>query len=63
MIIYQKIKKFNLSSLKKFALVTLHRSSNVDSRENLINIIRFFQNHVLNEMTIIWPMHPRTKNN
>ena len=51
----------NLSSLKKFALVTLHRPSNVDSRENLINIIRFFQNHVLNEMTIIWPMHPRTK--
>ena len=33
----------NLSSLKKFALVTLHRPSNVDSRENLINIIRFFK--------------------
>lgn len=50
-----------LSPTIKFALVTLHRPSNVDSRKNLTNIIRFFQNHVLNDMTIIWPMHPRTK--
>jgi len=43
-----------------FALVTLHRPSNVDIRENLKNLFHTFS--VLGEdMKVVFPMHPRTK--
>ncbi|MBI5644309.1 MAG: UDP-N-acetylglucosamine 2-epimerase (non-hydrolyzing) [Deltaproteobacteria bacterium] len=43
-----------------YALLTLHRPSNVDTRENLENIIEALQT-LSNEMPIIFPAHPRTK--
>jgi UDP-N-acetylglucosamine 2-epimerase (non-hydrolysing) len=45
----------------KYALMTLHRPSNVDQREVLESIIRFFLDEVTKDHTLIWPIHPRTK--
>lgn len=49
-------------SKKDFVLVTLHRPSNVDSKENLKKILKIFTN--INEINplldIVFPVHPRT---
>ncbi|GAH54827.1 unnamed protein product, partial [marine sediment metagenome] len=63
----EKAKKLNLLdkyNLKKndYALITLHRPSNVDTKENLekmLNILNFLQKKV----KIFFPIHPRTKKN
>jgi len=44
-----------------FSLLTLHRPSNVDSREVLEPLVRFFIDEVATDMPIIWPLHPRTR--
>lgn len=46
----------------QFALVTIHRPSNVDKKEILESIIRFLIDEVSLDIPIIWPIHPRTKN-
>jgi UDP-N-acetylglucosamine 2-epimerase (non-hydrolysing) len=43
-----------------FALVTLHRPSNVDDKVILTAIIEFMTNEVTQDMPIVWPVHPRT---
>jgi UDP-N-acetylglucosamine 2-epimerase (non-hydrolysing) len=43
-----------------FALVTLHRPSNVDVKENLENLFYTFS-VIGKEVKIVFPMHPRTK--
>ena len=45
----------------KFALMTLHRPSNVDSKEILEPIVRFMIDEVCPEMPLIWTVHPRTR--
>jgi UDP-N-acetylglucosamine 2-epimerase (non-hydrolysing) len=45
-----------------FVLVTLHRPSNVDTRESLEKLVAFL-NRLAEERKIIFPIHPRTKNN
>jgi len=63
----EKAKKLNLLdkyNLKKndYALITLHRPSNVDTKENLekmLNILNFLQERV----KVFFPIHPRTKKN
>jgi UDP-N-acetylglucosamine 2-epimerase (non-hydrolysing) len=63
----EKAKKLNLLeiyNLKKnnFALITLHRPSNVDTKENLekmVKIIKFLQKKI----KVFFPIHPRTKKN
>ena len=45
----------------KFALMTLHRPSNVDSKEILEPIVRFMIDEVTPEMPLIWTVHPRTR--
>ena len=45
-----------------FALVTLHRPSNVDSRESLEHILGLL-GEVSDRLPIVWPMHPRTRAN
>jgi len=45
-----------------YALLTMHRPSNVDSKEILQPIIEFLSNEVAADMHIIWPIHPRTQN-
>jgi len=43
----------------KYALLTLHRPSNVDDRETFLGILRALD-HVQKQIPIIWPLHPRT---
>lgn len=43
-----------------FALVTLHRPSNVDDKTILTAIVDFLANEVTEDMPIVWPVHPRT---
>lgn len=45
---------------ERFALVTLHRPSNVDDGENLRQILESLT-RVSEDLTIIFPVHPRTR--
>lgn len=45
---------------KDFALLTLHRPSNVDDENNLLNIIESLE-VIQKELQIVFPIHPRTK--
>lgn len=51
---------FNLPADDAYAVVTLHRPSNVDNLEILKGIIEFLRNEVALSNTILWPIHPRT---
>jgi len=44
-----------------YAVLTLHRPSNVDEKDILEPIIDFLTNEVAKDMPIIWPIHPRTQ--
>ena len=44
-----------------YAVMTLHRPSNVDLEEIFVSIIEFLLNEVTKEVTLIWPIHPRAK--
>jgi UDP-N-acetylglucosamine 2-epimerase (non-hydrolysing) len=44
----------------QFAMVTLHRPSNVDHEEILSALVDFFIHEVTPEMPVIWSIHPRT---
>ncbi len=43
-----------------FAVVTLHRPSNVDNAEVLSSIINFILHEVTANQVVLWPIHPRT---
>lgn len=45
---------------KKYCAMTLHRPSNVDSKETLSEIFKIV-NSISQQMTIVYPVHPRTK--
>jgi len=45
-----------------FALVTLHRPSNVDDRHSLEQSLRVLRD-VAHQLPVIWPVHPRTRAN
>ena len=55
------LKHFELLPLN-FVLVTLHRPSNVDTKESLEKLVGFL-NRLAKERKIVFPIHPRTKNN
>lgn len=44
-----------------YALLTIHRPSNVDKKEILNPIIDFIIQEVAAELPVIWPVHPRTQ--
>lgn len=44
----------------RYALVTLHRPSNVDDSEMLVNIIEVLQG-IAEKLPVIFPVHPRTR--
>ncbi|MDD4385454.1 MAG: UDP-N-acetylglucosamine 2-epimerase (non-hydrolyzing) [Bacteroidales bacterium] len=46
-----------------YALMTLHRPSNVDDKKVLEPIIRFLMDEVASDYTLVWPIHPRTRKN
>jgi UDP-N-acetylglucosamine 2-epimerase (non-hydrolysing) len=45
-----------------YAVVTLHRPSNVDNREKFMDILCAFR-EISKDMNIFFPMHPRTRKN
>jgi UDP-N-acetylglucosamine 2-epimerase (non-hydrolysing) len=45
----------------RYAVVTLHRPSNVDAVETFAPIVEFLADEVAGELTVLWPVHPRTK--
>lgn len=49
-------------SKRNYVLVTLHRPSNVDNKENLKKILNIFRsiNKINPELDIVFPVHPRT---
>jgi len=55
------LQKFDLQR-GDYVLVTLHRPSNVDSKDSLEKILSFL-NNLSQEVPVIFPMHPRTKRN
>ena len=48
--------------LDKYILVTMHRPSNVDIKEKLVNLIEML-NRLSEKRKIVFPIHPRTKKN
>lgn len=48
-------------SSDKYGLVTLHRPSNVDSKERLSRLVALLTS-IATDYLIVFPMHPRTKN-
>ena len=46
---------------EKFAVMTLHRPSNVDHRDVFTPIIDFLTGEVASELPLLWPIHPRAK--
>ncbi|MBS4014221.1 MAG: UDP-N-acetylglucosamine 2-epimerase (non-hydrolyzing) [Bacteroidetes bacterium] len=46
-----------------YGIVTLHRPSNVDDISCLTEIVNFLCNEVVNDINLIWPIHPRTLKN
>ena len=47
--------------LSRYALITMHRPSNVDREDVLRPIITFLCGEVASRMPLIWPIHPRTR--
>jgi len=45
---------------RDFALLTLHRPSNVDNRENFVRLITALK-RVAEKLPVIFPVHPRTR--
>jgi UDP-N-acetylglucosamine 2-epimerase (non-hydrolysing) len=44
-----------------YALMTLHRPSNVDDQEVFSSLVHFLINVVIHDMPLLWPIHPRAK--
>ena len=46
---------------EKYAVMTLHRPSNVDHKEIFTPLIDFLTEEVVNDMHLLWPIHPRAR--
>jgi UDP-N-acetylglucosamine 2-epimerase (non-hydrolysing) len=55
------LSRLNLDE-KGYALVTLHRPSNVDNKSNLTNILKAIGT-LQKEIPVVFPIHPRTQHN
>lgn len=55
------MKELGLAS-KEFALVTLHRPSNVDDKEQLVMLLELLDD-LSNHRKVVFPIHPRTRKN
>lgn len=55
------LKKYNLEK-KNYALITCHRPSNVDHKEDLEKIVEILS-FIQEKIKIFFPVHPRTKKN
>jgi UDP-N-acetylglucosamine 2-epimerase (non-hydrolysing) len=45
----------------KFAVMTLHRPSNVDPEEVFVPLVKFLVNEVSRDQILIWSIHPRAR--
>ena len=45
---------------EQYGVVTLHRPSNVDTKDKLTDIVKLFE-YVASEMPLLWTVHPRTR--
>jgi UDP-N-acetylglucosamine 2-epimerase (non-hydrolysing) len=52
--------RLGLSGRRHYALLTLHRPSNVDSPSTLARILRALR-ALSSDIPIVWPVHPRTR--
>lgn len=59
--ITDKSKEHGYDFTKPFAVVTLHRNSNVDNREVMEPLMNFLSTDVASVMPILWPVHPRAQ--
>jgi UDP-N-acetylglucosamine 2-epimerase (non-hydrolysing) len=57
----QIVQRFGVEK-SRYALVTLHRPSNVDERDGLTRILKYL-NKLAAEMPVVFPIHPRTRKN
>ncbi|MCP4270033.1 MAG: UDP-N-acetylglucosamine 2-epimerase (non-hydrolyzing) [Candidatus Brocadiaceae bacterium] len=48
-------------SNNEYAIVTLHRPSNVDNAEVMVSLVNFFINEISHDISIVWTVHPRTR--
>lgn len=48
---------------ERFGVITLHRPSNVDDKEILSSIVRFFIDEASTKLPLLWTLHPRTRKN
>jgi len=53
---------YNKPEVNNFAILTIHRPSNVDNKSILTPIINLLCGEIAKDMPIIWPIHPRTQN-
>ena len=51
----------DMPNLDRFAVMTLHRPSNVDTKEVLEPIMDFLCDEVATDMPLLWPIHPRAR--
>lgn len=51
----------NNQLMQRFALLTMHRPSNVDDRFVLKKIVDFLINELVKELALFWIIHPRTE--
>ncbi len=51
----------NNQLLQRFALLTMHRPSNVDDRSVLEQIVDFLTDELVKELPLFWIIHPRTE--
>lgn len=51
----------NLVKDEQFALITLHRPSNVDHQDVLTPLAGFLTQEICRDMPLLWPIHPRTE--
>lgn len=56
----KSLKKLNIDNMENILTLTMHRAENVDVKSRVENIIDALKE--LNNMDIIFPIHPRTKN-
>ncbi len=61
-LLYQLNKLNKNKNKENYGVITLHRPSNVDNKENLKKIIRIL-NKVSEKIKLYFPIHPRTKKN
>ncbi len=56
----ESLKELNIDEMDNILTLTMHRAENVDVKERVVNIIDALKE--LDDMNVIFPIHPRTKN-